>query len=149
LRGLLPSFTEKWFKSGPALAPDLNPHLPTCFLALLRSGRPALLLYGEQDGARWDFEEKFMQPWADALEPYRAQIAYSVIPRGNHILGDPAAIAAANRLTEAWLDAQLTPSIGRLERGSSLAGIHPGAVECSRGRELIVGQANTEARPGG
>ena len=143
------SLAAKWLKAGPALAPDLNPHLPTSFLALLRSGRPALLLFGEQDGARWDFEEKFLQPWADALEPYRAQIAYSVISRANHILGDPAAIAEANRLTEAWLDAQLTRSIGRSERGLRSAGIHCGAVECSRGRELTVGQESIEARPGG
>ena len=143
------SLAEKWLQPGPALAPDLNPHLPTGFLALLRSGRPALLLFGEQDGARWDFEEKFLQPWAETLDPYKAQIAYSVIPRANHILGDPAAITEANRLTEAWLDAQFTQSIGRLERGSSLAGIHPRAVECSRGREPIVGQARIEARPGG
>ena len=143
------SLTEKLSKSGPAVAPDLNPHLAANFLALVRTGRPALLLFGGQDPKRWEFEERFLQPWADALAPYRAKITYSVIPRANHILGDPAAIVEANRLTEAWLDAQLTRSIGRSERGLSPAGIHSGAVECSRGRELIVGQESIEARPGG
>ena len=143
------SLAEKLTKPGlPAPAPDLNPHLPTSFLALLRTDRPALLLFGEQDPMRWDFEEKFLQPWAAALEPYRAQITQAVIPRANHILSDPATIVEANRLTEAWLDAQFTHSIGRLERGGSLAGIHPGAVECSGGRELILEQASTEARAG-
>ena len=142
------SLVEKLAKSRKAPTSDLNPHLPTGFLALLRTGRPALLLFGEQDPMRWDFEEKFLQPWAGPLEPYRAQITHAVIPRASHILGDPTAIVEANRLTGAWLDAQFAQSIGRLERGAALAGIHPRAVECSRGRELILEQASTEAGPG-
>jgi pimeloyl-ACP methyl ester carboxylesterase len=86
-------------------APDLNPHLPIGFLALVRAGRPALLMFGERDPSRWDFEEKFFQPWSAALEPYRELISYSVIPRANHVLGDPDAVVAATRLTGAWLDA--------------------------------------------
>jgi pimeloyl-ACP methyl ester carboxylesterase len=134
---------------GATTTAGLNPHLPECLLALLGDGRPALVLFGERDPMRWSFEENVLQPWAAALEPYQAQIQYSVIPGANHILSRPADIVEANRLTEAWLDAQFTTSIGRLERGASLAGIHPRAVECSGGRELIVGQASIEAGPGG
>lgn len=127
---------------GDGPPPDLNPQLPAGMLALLQAGRTALILFGENDPRRWDFEEKFLQPWSAVLEPYRAQIAYSVISGANHVLGDPAAIAAANRLTDAWLEAQAsllqvpmpapesTPAMRRSARGSAANGVHRPALEC-------------------
>lgn len=94
--------------AGAAPAPDLNPHLPAAFFALLASRRPALLMFGELDRRRWDFEEKFLEPWSKALEPYQNLITYSVISGANHVLSDPAAILATNRLTRTWLDAQFS-----------------------------------------
>jgi len=115
----------------------VNPHVAACLLALLGNDRPALIVFGERDPMRWSFEEKVLQPCSAALEPYRSQIQYSVIPGANHILSRPADILAANRLTEAWLDAQLTRGIVRSERGAGAAGIHSGALECSRLQEAI------------
>ena len=121
---------------------DVNPHVAPCLLALLGNDRPALILFGERDPTRWSFEEKVLQPCSAALAPYKAQIQYSVISGANHILSRPADILAANRLTGAWLDAQLTRGIVRLERGTGAAGIHSGALECSGLEEAIQCSTN-------
>lgn len=134
--------------SGQA-AQDLTPHLTPGFLHLLRTGRPALLMFGERDPLRWDFEERFLNPSAALLEPYRPQFSYSVIPAANHVLGDPGAVLAANRLTEAWLDAHLTRWIVQTDRGADAAAIHVPAVECSGLPEAVIArQANLEGGSG-
>ena len=86
-------------------ADDLNPKFPPAFFGFLGSGRPALLIFGERDQLRWHYEEKFAQPWAHALEPYKSQLSVVVIPDANHILGDPESVAEASRQTAAWLEA--------------------------------------------
>ena len=139
-RALAQKFLTKKGEAPPA-ATSLNPHLAECMQALLGSGRPALLLFGERDPRRWDFEEKFLQASA-ALGPYQAQIQYSLVPGANHILGHPDAVAAANRLTEAWLDSQLTRGIVRSERGAAAGGLHSRALECSRLQEAIQCSTN-------
>jgi hypothetical protein len=122
------------------LAADLNPHLRPAMFDLLESGRTALLLFGEQDPRRWDFEEKFLEPLSASLAPYRRQVTYAVIPGANHILGTPAAVAEANRLTRDWLKA-LVPQVlvqpaesevAMLHSGGGAAaiGIHRAALEC-------------------
>jgi len=93
-------------EAGPA-APDLNPYLPLGLLGLLESGRPGLVMFGEDDPLRYGFEERFMQPRWSVLERHKAIFSYAVIPGANHILGEPAAVAEANRLTGLWLDAVL------------------------------------------
>ena len=135
--------------AGQEAPPDLNPHVPDCFLQLLHTGRLALLMFGERDPRRWDFEEKFLRAASAALEPYRQQISYSIIAGANHILGDPASVLAANRLTEAWLETQLTRGVVRSERGAGAAGIHPHALECSAlTGASIAQQGSLETRPG-
>ncbi len=91
----------------PASPPpaDPNPAFPPAFFGLLISGRPALLIFGERDRLRFQYAEKFADPWIHALEPYKAQISLEVIPNANHILGEPKAVADACRATAAWLDA--------------------------------------------
>lgn len=123
--------------SNTASAGDLNPDLPAGLLTLMRTGRRAFILFGEHDPMRFQFEERFLHPWSAALKPYESQICYSVVPNANHSLADPAAVGTANRLTEAWLDAQLTRWIGRLEGGPGAAGIHPRAIECSPTPEAV------------
>lgn len=121
-------------------AADLNPHLQPAMFDLLESGRTALILFGEQDPRRWDFEEKFLEPLSASLAPYRRQITYAVIPGANHILGTPAAVAGANRLTRDWLE-RLVPQVlvqppesgvAMLHSGGGAAaiGIHRAALEC-------------------
>jgi len=88
-----------------ALAANLNPRFPPAFFQLLRTGRPALLLFSEADRLRWEYQEKFAQPWADALQPYKKLLSTAVIANANHVLGDPASVSEARRLTGAWLDA--------------------------------------------
>jgi len=136
-KGVLAKMAAPLAAGGATPAAGLNPDLPGCLLALLGTGRPALMLFGERDPMRWSFEENVLQPWSAALEPYKSQIQYSVIPGANHILSRPMDILAANRLTDAWLDAQLTRGIVRSERGAGAAGIHPGELECSRLQEAI------------
>jgi hypothetical protein len=121
------------------VAADLNPHLQPAMLALLETGRAALILFGEQDPRRWDFEEKFLEPWSASLEPYRQQITYSVLPGANHVLGTPSAVADAIRATDAWLERLLGPQTlveasesAMLHSGGGAAaiGIHRAALEC-------------------
>jgi len=123
-------------------APDLNPKLAPAMLALLQTGRKALILYGEQDPQRWEFEEKFLRPWSAPLEPYRAQIEYSVIPAANHNLSTAGAVAEANRRTAAWLEELLGSlqvpdgtknplrAMLRSGEGSAAIGFHEAALEC-------------------
>jgi hypothetical protein len=87
------------------VAADLNPKFPSAFFRLVDSGRPALLMFGERDRLRFQYQEKFGTPWSQALEPYKGVISIVVVPNANHILGDPASVADAARLTGSWLDA--------------------------------------------
>jgi hypothetical protein len=104
-------------------AADLNPKFPQAFFGLLISGRPALLLFGERDRLRFQYLEKFVQPWRLALEPYKALVELEVIPHANHILGDPAAVADACRVTTAWLDANFAnANAAALARGMTRIG---------------------------
>ena len=90
------------------LAANLNPRFPPAFFSLLGTGRPALLIFSEADRLRWEYQEKFEQPWAEALEPYRALLSTAVIANANHVLGDPASVEEARRLTDLWLDAHFS-----------------------------------------
>ena len=120
----------------------LNPYVTECMQALLASGRHALLLFGERDPRRWDFEDKFLQASAASLAPYQSQIHYSLVPGANHILGHPAAVAAANQATEEWLDSQVTRGIVRSERDAPADGLHSRALECSPLQEAIPCSTN-------
>jgi uncharacterized protein len=84
--------------------PDFNPRVPFAMFEMLAAGRPALVLFGEDDALRYSFEESFMQPWRRALKQYQALFTYAVIPGANHVLADPRALAEAKRLTGLWLD---------------------------------------------
>lgn len=107
--------------SSSAADKDLNPYLPLGLLGMLAAGRPALVLFGEDDPLRYGFEERFMQPRWSALEQYRELFSYAVIAGANHILAEPAAVAEANRLTGMWLDAVLAEDKAR--RGLGWLGV--------------------------
>jgi pimeloyl-ACP methyl ester carboxylesterase len=88
-------------------ARDLNPYVPLGLFAMLASGCPALVMFGEDDPLRYGFEERFMQAHGSALEQHKALFSYAVVAGANHILGEPGAVSEANRLTALWLDALL------------------------------------------
>lgn len=100
---------------------DLNPYLPLGLLGMLANGRPALVLFGEDDPLRYSFEDRFMQPRWSALEQYKPVFSYAVIAGANHILGEPAAVSEANRLTGLWLDAVLAEQ--QASRGLGWTGV--------------------------
>jgi hypothetical protein len=91
-------------------ARDLNPYIPLGLFGMLGTGRPALVMFGEDDPLRYGFEERFMQAHWSTLEQHKSLFSYAVIAGANHILGEPGAVAEANRLTGLWLDAVLAES---------------------------------------
>lgn len=106
-RSLAQPLTRR-FSSGAlpegAPASDVSQKFTAAFFALVGSGRPALLMYGEHDHLLHQYEEKFAKPWAKSVEPFAPLVTKVVIPGGNHILGDPASVAEAVRATRDWLD---------------------------------------------
>ena len=101
---------------------DLNPHIPLGLFSMLAAGRPALVMFGEDDPLRYGFEERFMQAHWSTLEQHKAFFSYAVIAGANHILGEPGAVSEANRVTGLWLDALLAeqPASRGLGWGSTL-----------------------------
>lgn len=97
----------------PAAAPaaDLDPNLPPALFTMLKAGVPALLMHGETDPMRWDFEEKLLQPWAGPLAQYAGLMERAIVPGASHSLSEPADVAEANRITGAWLDMHLAQAI--------------------------------------
>ena len=91
-------------------ARDLNPYIPLGLFGMLATGRPALVMFGEDDPLRYGFEERFMQAHWSALEQHKSLFSYAVIAGANHILGEPGAVGEANRLTGLWLDMVLAES---------------------------------------
>lgn len=94
----------------PATAPasNLNPLFPRAFFALLRAQTPILLLFSGADRLKWEFDEKFAEPWAAGLAPYAAITQVSMVEKANHVLSDPAWVADAAHQTAAWLDRHFT-----------------------------------------
>jgi hypothetical protein len=88
------------------LAADLNLACVRAMFSLLQAGSPALLLFSGADRLQWEFEEKFRQPWENALQKFSRQLEVQVIAAANHILSDPAWIATARRMTGDWLQAR-------------------------------------------
>lgn len=93
-----------------AAARDLNPYVPLGLFGMLATGRPALVMFGEDDPLRYGFEERFMQAHWSALEQHKSLFSYAVLAGANHILGEPGAVSEANRLTGLWLDVVLAES---------------------------------------
>ena len=90
----------------PATAPaaNLNPLFPRAFFSLLRAQTPILLLFSGADRLKWEFDEKFAEPWAKGLAPYAHLMRLDMVEKANHVLSDPAWVTDACRLTASWLD---------------------------------------------
>jgi CelD/BcsL family acetyltransferase involved in cellulose biosynthesis len=89
-----------------AVAPpaDLDTNFVRAFFALTNAGIPAMMLFGGADEYLWEWQEKFAHPWHNELKRVGQQVQLSVVEGANHIFGNPAWVAEAQRLTRDWLD---------------------------------------------
>lgn len=87
-----------------APAPNLNPEFPRAFFRALHGGARALLIFSGADRLHWEYQEKFVEPWSEALAQVQSRLTVAVVPKANHILSDPAWIAETKQLSCAWLD---------------------------------------------
>jgi len=110
-------------ESAPSASPGLNPRVLPALFASLRSKVPALLLFGEHDPLRFDFDETVARPWRQALARHPNLLDVKVIPGADHVLSDPEAVAQARLLTGQWLRAQFQAA--RMPRAA--------ATSCGRG----------------
>jgi hypothetical protein len=93
-------------------AANLNPKFASAIFRLLGRDAPALLIFSGADRLQFEYQEKFVALWSEPLKAFESQLRVDVIPGANHVLGDPAWIAAARRITASWLD-QKFPSGAR------------------------------------
>jgi pimeloyl-ACP methyl ester carboxylesterase len=86
------------------LAQNLNPEFVRAMFHLIGARIPALLLFSGADRLQWEFQEKFLEPWSQAIQRAGERLIVETIPNANHVLGDPAWVAEARRATATWLD---------------------------------------------
>ena len=65
---------------------NANPLFPKAFLAFLGRGGKALMLFSEKDRLLSEYQEKFVTPYAQTLEPHLKQLHQHVVPSANHVL---------------------------------------------------------------
>jgi alpha-beta hydrolase superfamily lysophospholipase len=90
-----------------ALAANLNPRFAPALFRLLGRGAPSLLIFSGADRLHPEYLEKFVAPWAGALSAFGDRLRVDLVPKANHVLGDPAWVDAARKLTADWLDRHL------------------------------------------
>jgi len=95
----------------PAVQPsaNLNPGFVRALFRMLRERSPVLLLFSGADRLEWELREKFVEPWAHALESLAGSLTIETIPAANHVLGHPAWVAEARQRTASWLDSRFPP----------------------------------------
>ncbi len=86
---------------------NTNPLAAPAFLALLSSGRPALLAYSGADRLLSQFRERLEQPHARELERFAGLYRVHVIEEANHILSDPPWVAELQEAAAEWLEGAL------------------------------------------
>jgi pimeloyl-ACP methyl ester carboxylesterase len=65
---------------------NANPLFPPAYFEFLRRGGHAMMLFSEKDRLYSDYEEKFVQPYADSLKPVAGQIDQHLVRSANHVL---------------------------------------------------------------
>lgn len=65
---------------------NANPLFPTAFLTFLGRGGKALMLFSQKDRLLSEYQEKFITPYAQTLEPHLKQLHQHVVPNANHVL---------------------------------------------------------------
>jgi len=85
---------------------NTNPRFASAFMAMLQTGRPMLLYYSGADRLRAQFAENFESHHEDWLKRYRQLYEVRVVDDANHILSDPAWVAALLDGAEEWLAAR-------------------------------------------
>jgi pimeloyl-ACP methyl ester carboxylesterase len=85
---------------------NANPLFPTAFLAFLRRGGRALMLFSEKDRLLGEYEEKFAAPFRQQLEPYLPQLRQHVIANANHVVALGEWQRELIDVSESWLAAR-------------------------------------------
>jgi pimeloyl-ACP methyl ester carboxylesterase len=68
---------------------NANPLFPPAYFDFLKRGGHALMLFSEKDRLYSDYEEKFVQPYAESLKPLAGQIEQHLVQSANHVLSLP------------------------------------------------------------
>lgn len=67
---------------------NLNPNFPQAFLSFVQR-RKVLLIFSEADRLYWEFEEKFMSTYGEAIAPYQKNFTVHIVKEANHIFSFP------------------------------------------------------------
>jgi pimeloyl-ACP methyl ester carboxylesterase len=65
---------------------NANPLFPKAFMAFLRRGGKAFLLFSEKDRLYAEYQDKFALPHGEQLKPYLGQIREHLVANANHVL---------------------------------------------------------------
>jgi uncharacterized protein len=68
---------------------NANPLFPRAFMALLKRGGRAFMLFSEKDRLYAEYQDKFSLPHAEQLKPYLGQITEHLVANANHVLALP------------------------------------------------------------
>jgi pimeloyl-ACP methyl ester carboxylesterase len=82
---------------------NANPLFPPAYFEFLRRGGHALMLFSEKDRLYSEYEEKFVQPYAEGLKPLAGQIEYHLVLSANHVLSLPEWRREMVDTSRAWL----------------------------------------------
>jgi pimeloyl-ACP methyl ester carboxylesterase len=80
-----------------------NPLFAPAFLGFLRRGGRALMLFSEKDRLYAEYEEKFVLPFAQELQPFLPQLEQHVILDANHVLSSTEAKTAMVTIVGKWM----------------------------------------------
>jgi uncharacterized protein len=83
---------------------NANPLFPPAYFDFLKRGGHALMLFSEKDRLYSDYEEKFVQPYAEPLRPLAAQIEQHLVTSANHVLSLPEWRREMVDTSRAWLN---------------------------------------------
>ncbi len=70
--------------AGGPMNSNLNPHFPKAFEKFISQNK-ILLIFSEADRLYWEFEEKYLQHYGDAIKPYQANYDIQIVADANHI----------------------------------------------------------------
>jgi len=94
--------------SAPSPGSNLNPHFAPALLTFLKH-RKILMIFSGTDRLYWEFQEKFMAVYADALAPRKGNLSIHIIKDANHVLSFPEWQSEMLAISTAWLNTLENP----------------------------------------